>query len=141
MDGGTVLISIAQIALGGGAVQVGVRLFTSLHRRLSKTDQRKENVSTDSTSVQTADSVLIMVRGELQRLSDQRAAERKEWDTERLATTQSLENATREVQRANTEIARLKSDLSIVQAQLTQRGDPGPSRHGNVSDYDWRKGP
>ena len=143
MDGGTVLISIAQVALGGGAVQVGVRVFSSLYRRMSKTDQRKENVSTDSTSVQTADSVLIMVRGELQRLGEQRAIERKEWDADRLTITQSLENASREVLRANSEIARLKSDNNVLQSQITQHDDPGPGRHGNPSSTygDWQKGP
>lgn len=143
MDAGTVLVSIAQIALGGGLVQIAIRAGGAFSRRVSKAGQRQTNASTDSTSVETADAVLVMVRGELQRLGEQRTVEKKEWDTERLGTTQSLENASREVQRANSEIARLKSENSVLQSQLNQRDGPGPGRHSNLpSTYDdWRKGP
>jgi hypothetical protein len=136
-------VSVAQVALGGGLVQIGVRAFTAFSHRVSKSGQRQTNVTTDSTSVETADAVLVMVRGELQRLREQQATEKKEWDTERLSTTQSLDNAAREVQRANSEIARLKSELSVTQSQLVQRDGPGPGRHANPpSPYDdWRRGP
>jgi hypothetical protein len=143
VDTGTVLVSIAQIALGGGLVQIAVRAGGAFSRRVSKSGQRQTNVTTDSTSVETADAVLVMVRGELQRLREQQAAEKKEWDTERATTTESLENAAREVQRAHAELARAKSDLSVAQAQISQRDGPGPGRHANTTSPsdDWRRGP
>lgn len=142
MDAGTVLVSVAQVALGGGLVQIGVRAFSAFSRRVSKSGQRQTNASTDSTSVETADAVLIMVRGELQRLREQQATEKSAWDAERITSTQSLENAAREVQRAHAELARVKNDLAVAQAQISQRDGPGPGRHSGLPDVqDWRQGP
>lgn len=142
MDTTTVLVSIAQVALGGGLVQLAVRAGGAFSRRISKPGQRQTNVTTDSTSVETADAVLVMVRGELQRLREQQATEKKAWDAERITSTESLENAAREVQRAHAELARTKNDLAVAQAQISQRDGPGTGRHYGPPDvHDWRQGP
>lgn len=145
--GSSVLLAILQVAAGGSLVQILIRFGAFLYKRLSgpsNPENRKTSASADSTSVETADAVLVMVRGELQRLNTQRDLEHQEWDAERVKSAASMDNASREIARANSELARVKSDLSVALSQLAQRDGPGPGRHSSnpPSTYDdWRKGP
>jgi hypothetical protein len=140
--GSTVLLTILQIAAGGSLVQIALRLGAFIYKRFSRPEQRKATVSADATSVETAAGVLTMVRGELERVLAEQASERQRWDTERLSTTAAMDNAAREMARANAELARYKSELSVARSQLAQRDSPGPGRHSTPpSAYDdWRKG-
>lgn len=141
--GSSVLIAILQVAAGGSLVQILIRFGAFVYKSISKPDQRKATVSADATSVETAADVLVMVRSELKEVRAQGAIDKATWDAERITSTQSLENAAREVQRAHAELARVKNDLAVAQAQMSQRDGPGPGRHSNLpSTYDdWRKGP
>lgn len=141
--GSSVLIAVLQVAAGGSLVQILIRLGAFFYKRLSKPEQRKAAVSADSTNVETAADVVLMVRGELKEVREQHAKDRLAWDTERVRTTQSLEDAAREVARVHAELARVKSDLAVARAQIAELSGRAPGRHSNFSpgDYDWGQGP
>lgn len=139
--GNSVLLAILQVAAGGSLVQIFIRFGALVYKRFSRPEERKATVTADATSVETAADVLLMVRGELREVRAQYALDRQEWDAERIRTTQALDNAAREVQRAHADLARCKSDLAVAQGQITDMGDRLPGRHRDPGDYDWRRGP
>lgn len=139
--GNSALLTILQIAAGGSLVQLLIRFFAVVYKRFSHPEERKATVTADARSVETAADVLLMVRGELREVRAQYAIDRQAWDTERIRTTEALDNAAREVQRAHADLARCKSDFAVAQGQLADMGGRLPGRHRDPGDYDWRRGP
>ena len=127
--GSTVLLAILQVAAGGSLVQVLIRFGAFLYKRLSGPEERKASNAADATSVDTAASVLVMVRSELKEVRAQQALERQEWDAERVRTTTIMDNASREIARANAELARRTSDLAVAQSVIAELGGRIPGRH------------
>lgn len=127
--GSSVLLAILQVAAGGSLVQVVIRFGAWLYRRLSGSDARKDSTAADSVSVDTAASVLVMVRSELKEVRAQQALDQQAWDTERRLSTESMNNAAREIARAHAELARRTADLAAAQALIAELGGRVPGRH------------
>lgn len=127
--GSSVLLAILQVAAGGSLVQILIRFGAFLYKRLSGPEERKASNAADATSVDTAASVLVMVRSELKEVRAQQALERQQWDTERAQTTAMLDNASREIVRVNARLARLTSDLAVAQSVIAELGGHVPGRH------------
>lgn len=125
----SILLAVLQIAAGGSLVQILIRFGAFLYKRLSGPEERKASNAADATSVDTAASVLVMVRSELKEVRAQQALERQQWDTERAQTTAMLDNASREIVRVNARLARLTSDLAVAQSVIAELGGHVPGRH------------
>ena len=129
--GSSVLLAVLQVAAGGSLVQILIRFGAFLYKRLSGPEERKASNAADATSVDTAASVLVMVRSELKEVRAQQALDRQAWDTERRLSTESMDNASREIARAHAELARLTSDLAVAQSVIAELGGHIPGRHSS----------
>lgn len=127
--GSSILLAVLQLAAGGSLIQILIRFGAFLYKRLSGPEERKASNAADATSVDTAASVLVMVRSELKEVRAQQALERQQWDTERAQTTAMLDNASREIVRVNARLARLTSDLAVAQSVIAELGGHVPGRH------------
>ena len=127
--GSSVLLAVLQVAAGGSLVQILIRFGAFLYKRMSGPEERKASNAADATSVDTAASVLVMVRSELKEVRAQQALERQEFDAERVRTTAIMDNAAREITRANTELARRTADLAVAQSVIAELGGRVPGRH------------
>lgn len=138
------ILQVVAIFLGGGSVQ----LFISLLRRRS--ELHSLDTASDATALNSANAYVITLQAGEKALRDEVEVLKAEvrriqasLNSERTMSTDALDNAAREVQRAHSELARTKADLSVAQAQISQVMAPDPGRHSNpIADYDdWRKGP
>ncbi len=127
--GSTILLSIIQVAAGGSLVQILIRFGGFIYRRFTGTEQRQSGIN--AASVDTAADVLIMVRSELKEVRAQQALDRQAWDAERVLSTTSMNNASREIARANSELARRTADLAVAQALIAELGGRIPGRHAS----------
>lgn len=101
-----ILISIAQVAAGGGLVQ-GVMAFVRRRRDFRQLDRQ-----TDSVAVETADHVVTMLRTEL----DTAKAEIAEQRAERA-------DQQRQIQSLAEQISTLRADLAIARAEISRLRD------------------
>lgn len=130
------VLQIVGVVVGGGILEFIRRLLAR------RAELRNLNAQTDATALDSATAYVktlqeseTALRAEIQRM-------RKEWDAERAVSTDALNNAMREVERAHAELARVKADLVVAQAQINQLGGlTGRHRDPLHPDYDWRRGP
>ena len=126
------LLQLIAIAIGGGSVQLVIFL---LRRRseLRKLDAESESTLLDSANIYIGTLLsgekalreeIAALKTELRILKESFATDRtdmrRDWEKERLANTEALETATREVTRLRLELARVKADLLIAQAQIDE---------------------
>jgi chromosome segregation ATPase len=138
------ILQVVAIFLGGGSVQLGIFL---LKRR---SELHSLDTASDATALNSANAYVITLQAGEKALRDEVEVLKAEvrriqasLNSERTMSTDALDNASREVQRAHAELARTKADLSVAQAQISQRDGSGPGRHRDSLDTydDWRKGP
>lgn len=104
-----ILVSVAQVAAGGGIVQA-VLAFTRRRPELRQLDR-----TTDSVAVETADHVVGMLRTEL----DDAKAEIAELRKER---TQERADQQRQIQALAEQVSLLRTELAIAKAELSRLG-------------------
>jgi peptidoglycan hydrolase CwlO-like protein len=103
VNGGDILVNIAQVAVGGSLVQ-GLVLLVRRRSELRQLDRQ-----TDSVSVATADQVVVMLRTEL---ADAKK-EIKQLKDER-------EDQQRQIQALGERVSQIRADLVIAQAELAR---------------------
>jgi len=131
------VLQITGVVVGGGILEFIRRLLAR------RAELRNLNAQSDATALDSANAYVKTLqesetglRAEIQRMQ-------KEWNAERVMSTEALANATRELERIQAELARCKADLAVAHAQISELGGRLPGRHRDPlsSDYDWRRGP
>jgi predicted nucleic acid-binding Zn-ribbon protein len=114
------VFQILAVAVGGGTVQLTIFL---LKRRA---ELRSLDATTGSTALVSANAYIVtlqkgeeIVRGEVKALKDEMAKIRRECDEERFANTLALETANRKIERFVSELARVKTDLAVATAEIS----------------------
>ncbi|GIH95451.1 hypothetical protein Psi01_60810 [Planobispora siamensis] len=107
MELSEILIAIAQVAVGGGIVQ-GALAWSRRRSELRQLDRQ-----TDSVAVGAADTVVTMLRTELQ---DAKVA--AEETSKRNAAEQA--DLRRQIQHLGEEVSRLRADLVIARAEIAR---------------------
>lgn len=105
MELGEVLVAVAQVAAGGTIVQ-GVVAFVRRRSELRQLDR-----AADSVAVDTADKMIVMLRGELEATKQQAAR-----DSE--AHAGQLADLRRQVLLLGEEVSRLRAELVIAGAEI-----------------------
>ncbi|GIH76129.1 hypothetical protein [Planobispora longispora] len=106
MNWGEILVAIAQVAIGGGIIQ-GILAFTRRRSELRQLDR-----SSDSVAVETASSVVGMLRTEL----DAAKAENKELKAE-------LTDQQRQIAALAEQVSMLRAELAIARAEISRLKD------------------
>ena len=131
------VLQIVGVVVGGGILEFIRRLLAR------RAELRNLNAQSDATALDSANAYVKTLqesetglRAEIQRMQ-------KEWNAERVMSTDALANATRELERIQSELARRNADLAVAHAQISELGGRIPGRHRDPlsSDYDWRRGP
>lgn len=100
-----ILVSVAQVAAGGGIVQA-VLAFTRRRPELRQLDR-----TTDSVAVETADHVVGMLRTELDAAKAENAELKK-----------ALADQQRQIQALAEQVSLLRTELAIAKAELSRLG-------------------
>lgn len=126
------LLQIIAIAIGGGTVQLTIFL---LKRRA---ELRSLDAASDATLLNSANAYIVTLqagdkalrvevdslKAEIAELKEgwtrDRLAMRAEWDVERNANTEALENANRQVARFLSDLARVRTDLQMARAEIAE---------------------
>lgn len=129
------ILQIAAIAIGGGSVQFAIFLI----RR--RAELRSLDAASDATLLNSANAYILTLqagdkalREEVESLKteiivlksawvEERAAMRREWDLERAASVDAMEAANRQISRCRLDLATVKADLAVAQAQIVQLGE------------------
>ncbi|MDH2429306.1 hypothetical protein [Sphaerisporangium sp. TRM90804] len=106
MTWGQILLSIAQVAVGGGIVQA-ILAFTRRRSELRQLDR-----GSDSVAVETADQVVVMMRTEMQETK----AENKELKAD-------LADQQRQIEALAAEVSSLRAELAIARAEIHRLQD------------------
>jgi hypothetical protein len=126
------LLQVAAIAVGGGSVQLAIFL---LKRRA---ELRSLDAASDATLLNSANAYIVtlqagdkILRAEVESLkkeilvlkqawADERQVMREEWDGERISNTEAMESANRMVTRCRLDLAAVRADLLVAQAQIAE---------------------
>lgn len=124
------VLQVVAIAIGGGSVQFAIFLI----RR--RAELRSLDAASDATLLNSANAYIVTLqagdkalREEVESLkteivvlkrawSEERDAMRKEWDLERAASVSAIEAANRQISRTRLDLAAVKSDLAVAQAEI-----------------------
>lgn len=136
------VLQIIGVVVGGGILEFFRRMLAR------RAELRQLNVQSDSTALDSANAYVKTLqeaekalRAEIVELKTEARRMQAEWNAERAAARDSLNNAIREVERSHADLARAKADLVVAQAQIVELGGRLPGRHSAPGDYDWRRGP
>lgn len=131
---------LVQVILSAAAVILGGAFLEFLRRMLPKTrraELRTLDAASDATLLTSANAYILtlqagdkVLREKVEALEGVIIAKAGAWDTERLANIEALANAGRETNRCLAELARVRNDLVVAQAQIAELGARIPSRHG-----------
>ena len=135
MSGDTLrfILQVAAIATGGGFIQL---LIFVLKRR---SELRNLDATSGSAALASANSYIATlqtgenaVRGQLDKMHADVRAMQKQWDVERAALTDALDNERRQVARLAADLARYRADLAVADARIAELTN-SPARHGRRS--------
>jgi len=134
------ILQITGVVVGGGILEFIRRLLAR------RAELRNLNTQSDATAlgaaneyVKTLQDADRTLRAEIAELKAEIRRMQTEWNAERSVATDTLNNATREVERSHAELARVKADLVVAHAQIAELGGHLPGRHRDPhTDRDWR---
>lgn len=139
------ILQITGVVVGGGILEFIRRLLAR------RAELRNLNAQSDATALDSANKYVQTLQAgdkarleEIEALKNENRRMQGEWNAERIVSTEALTSATREVERAHAELARVKADLAVATAQISELGGRLPGRHSSPpSTYDdWqRRGP
>jgi hypothetical protein len=131
--------SITSVFVGGGLLALARFLLPKLRRA----EIRTLDTTADSTALTSANAYILtlqagdkVMRATEERLRGELKTMQKAWDDDRVANVDVIEALHREVARLAAELARVKSDLVIAQAQILELGSRmgNQPRHGRIDD-------
>lgn len=127
------ILQVAAIATGGGFIQL---LIFVLKRR---SELRNLDATSGSAALASANSYIATlqtgentVRSQLDKMHTDIRAMQKQWDGERAALTDALDNERRQVARLAADLARYRADLAVADARIAELTN-SPARHGRRS--------
>lgn len=130
------VLQITGVVVGGGILEFIRRLLAR------RAELRNLNAQSDATALEAANAYVQTIQASEKSLREEIRRVQAACDAERIAATEALVNATREVERAHAELARTKADLAVANAHVVELGGRLPGRHASPpSNYDWRRGP
>lgn len=136
MSGDTLrfILQVAAVATGGGFIQL---LIFVLKRR---SELRNLDATSGSAALASANSYIATLqtgenamRSQLDKAhADIRGVMQKQWDVERAALTDALDNERRQVARLAADLARYRTDLAVADARIAELTNSS-ARHGRRS--------
>ncbi len=127
------ILQVAAIATGGGFIQLLIFVLKrrSELRNLDATSGSAALASANSyiTTLQTGENTM---RGQLDKMHADVRMMQKQWDVERAALTDALDNERRQVARLAGDLARYRADLAVADARIAELTN-SPARHGRGS--------
>lgn len=140
---------LVQVVLSATAVILGGAFLEFLRRMLPKTrraELRTLDAASDSAELVSANAYIITLqagekalrlietelRVEVAALKLEIRTLQRTWDVERAANTDALDHSTREVARFGAELARVRADLVVAQAQIVALGARFAGQHRPV---------
>lgn len=127
------ILQVAAIATGGGFIQLLIFVLKrrSELRNLDATSGSAALASANSyiTTLQTGENTM---RGQLDKMHADIRVMHKQWDGERAALTDALDNERRQVARLAGDLARYRADLAVADARIAELTN-SPARHGRRS--------
>lgn len=131
------VLQIVGVVVGGGILEFIRRLLAR------RAELRNLNAQSDATALDSANAYVKTLQESETGLRTEIQRMQKEWNAERVMSTEALANATRELERLQAELARRNADLAVAHAQISELGGRLPGRHRDPlsPDYDWRRGP
>jgi predicted nucleic acid-binding Zn-ribbon protein len=117
--------SVTSVFLGGGLLALARFLLPKMRRA----ELRTLDTTSDATALTSANTYIGTLQADRNALRDEiltikaeLKSAQKVWDAERLASTEALENASREISRFTAELARVRADLIVAQSQILELG-------------------
>ncbi len=135
MSGDTLrfILQVAAVATGGGFIQLLIFVLKrrSELRNLDATSGSAALASANSyiTTLQTGENSM---RDQLDKTHSHIKEMQKQWDIERAALTDALDNERRQVARLAADLARYRADLTVADARIAELMN-SPARHGRRS--------
>lgn len=138
------ILQIAGVVIGGGILEF-IRRMLARRAELRQLNAQSDATALDSANayVKTLQEAEKTLRSEVADLKSEIRRMQAEWNAERVSATETINNATREIERAHSKLARCEADLVVARSQITDLGGRLPGRHRDPlsPDYDWRRGP
>lgn len=120
-----ILQSVTSVFLGGGLL-AGVRYILPKVRRA---ELRKLDTTNDATALNSANAYIVSLQAGQKTSNDDIIILKNELKELRLSSESALTAASNQIERLSSELARVRADLVVANATISQLGEYMPGRH------------